>query len=259
MHLTTRAIVLAQTEYGSQDKMLTLLTSDRGQLQAIVKNPRRKGTKSAAALEVLAYSEFVLYQGRTQYMIDSAELIENFFSIREDLTKISLAAYLSELTRYILPQADISGEVLSLLLNTLYLLQHGKRSPALLKGIYELRLMCLAGFMPDTECCHGCGKETGDFTLLPYSGVIFCPDCLRHVEPGMELDDNPADRIRIPFPYSTYLAFRHIVESADHKELFSFRLSSDTEKAFSAAAEAFTLAQTAPSFGSLDFYRTVAE
>ena len=32
-------------------------------------------------------------------------------------------------------------------------------SPAFLKAVYELKLMGLSGFQPDTDGCAGCGKD----------------------------------------------------------------------------------------------------
>ena len=159
MHLKTHAIVLAQTPFGSQDKLLTLLSSDQGMMTAVVKNPGRGKSKMSAACEMLAYSEFCLFSGRTRYIIDSAELENNFFGLRSSLTGLSLAAYLAELTRFVMPQKETADETLRLLLNTLYLLEKKEKSEQMLKAVYELRLMCLSGFQPDVDGCAGCGKK----------------------------------------------------------------------------------------------------
>ena len=161
--LKTHGIVLGQTPYGSQDKILTLLTSDYGMLQVIVKNPGGKKSRLAAACEVLAYSELCLLEGRVRYILQSADLEENFFGLREDLSALSLAGYLCELTRHLMPQKENGAEILHLLLNTLYLLEKKKRSPAFLKAVYELKLMGLSGFQPDTDgLCRLRQRRRGD-------------------------------------------------------------------------------------------------
>ena len=113
--LKTHGIVLAQTPYGSQDKILTLLTSDFGLMQVLAKNPGRKKSQLAACCEVLAYSEFCLMEGRVRTLLDSADLEENFFGLREDLRALSLAGYLCALTRALMPQKETGAETLRLL------------------------------------------------------------------------------------------------------------------------------------------------
>ncbi len=251
MHLKTHGIVLGQTPFGSQDKMLTLLTSDQGMITAIAKNPGRKKSRLAAASEVLAYSELTLFEGRTHYILDAADLENNFFRLREDLDKISLAAYLCELTRFVIPQKETGAETLRLLLNTLYLLEKGARSPAFLKAVYELRLMCISGFQPDVEGCAGCGNTEGDFWLLPGEGIMLCGDCL-----PAYLAQAERELYRIPFPQPVRRAFLHVIQSEPEK-IFSFKLSPDAEKLFSEAVEAFTIFQTGGKFPSLDFYHSL--
>lgn len=251
MHLKTHGIVLGQTPFGSQDKMLTLLTSDQGMITAIAKTPGRKKSRLSAASEVLAYSELTLFEGRTHYILDSADLENNFFKLREDLGKLSLAGYLCELTRFVIPQKETAAETLRLLLNTLYLLEKGARPNNFLKAVYELRLMCLSGFQPDVEGCAGCGETEGDFWLLPGEGVLACKDCLPDF-----LSSAEREPYRVPFPQAVRRAFFHVIQSEPGK-IFSFKLSSDAEKLFADAAEAFTIFQTGGKFSSLDFYHSV--
>lgn len=251
MHLKTHAIVLAQTPFGSRDKLLTLLSSDQGLMTAVVKNPGSGKSRMSAACEMLAYSEFCLFSGRTRYIIDSAELLNNFYSLRNSLTGLSLAAYLAELTKFVMPQKENADEILRLLLNTLYLLEKGEKSERLLKAVYELRLMCLSGFQPDVDGCAGCGKQQGDFWLLPGDGIILCQDCLPEYQ---KLQERAVSRVI--FPQAVRKAFLHVIDAPPQK-LFSFRLSDDGEKAFGQAAEAFTIFQTGGKFKTLDFYRAM--
>ena len=251
MHLKTHAIVLAQTPFGSQDKLLTLLSSDQGMMTAVVKNPGRGKSKMSAACEMLAYSEFCLFSGRTRYIIDSAELENNFFGLRSSLTGLSLAAYLAELTRFVMPQKETADETLRLLLNPLYLLEKKEKSEQMLKAVYELRLMCLSGFQPDVDGCAGCGKNEGNFWLLPGDGIVLCEDCLPEYQ---KLQERPVSRV--VFPEAVRKAFLHVI-TAPPQKLFSFRLSAEAEKAFGQAAEAFTLFQTGGKFGTLDFYKAM--
>ena len=246
MTVKTRGIVLGQIPMRDQDKKLIILTGDMGLIEAIGRHVGGARSKLSAAAEVLAYDDLCLFSGKSGYIVDSADLLRNFYGLRADLHSLSLAGYLCEVTRFILPDRDNGGACLKLLLNTLWLLEQGKRSPALLKAVYELRLLCLSGFAPDLSGCLHCGAEEG-LAFFPLDGTLLCPACLGTM---------PPDRPRMPLPQPVFLAMRHICEAPDEK-LFSFRLTPDSENALGTVTEAFALCQTGGQFKSLDFYKTI--
>ena len=125
-------------------------------------------------------------------------------------------------------------------------MEHGKRSPALIKAVYELRLLSISGFAPDLNGCLGCGAEE-ELTFYPIDGSLFCEHC-RGVM--------PPDRPQMKLPQPVFYAMRHICEAPDEK-LFSFKLTPDSEKALGFVTEYFTLCQTGGKFKALDFYKTV--
>ena len=113
--------------------------------------------------------------------LDSAEPIRIFYRLRESLSRLSLAMYFSELVRLSVREHQTPEEncfVMRLMLNTLHYLENGERSEALLKSIFELRLMTELGMMPDLLMCRSC------CVFLPKrlyfsveEGCFFCADC----------------------------------------------------------------------------------
>ena len=88
------------------DRKLILLTTDMGLVEAIARGVGGRKSKISAAAEVFAYSDFCLFEGKIGYIVDSADLEQNFYNLRLDLQKLSLASYFCELTRFILPDKD---------------------------------------------------------------------------------------------------------------------------------------------------------
>ena len=88
----TCGLVLRETVTRDADKILTVLTLDRGRLSVIARGARRKGSRVAAACQLLAYSEMTLYERGRWTMLDAADTIELFDGLRQDLTAQSLAA-----------------------------------------------------------------------------------------------------------------------------------------------------------------------
>ena len=120
--LVTRGLVLRATETKEADYILTVLTAEHGRLAVIARGARRRSSKLAAACQHLAFSELVLYRRGSWYYLDEASTIALFDGLRADLEKLSLASYFAEMAEAVTSEDLPSGEVLSLLLNSLYAL-----------------------------------------------------------------------------------------------------------------------------------------
>lgn len=171
-----KGLVIKTTDVGEANKLLTLLTPS-GKVQAYAIGVRNIKSKRHAACQLLCYGEYILNEGKSGLTVAESELLENFYAIREDVTKLALAAYFLELTNYA-AEGETVPEVLSWLLNTLFVLSRFTPNQALLKNIYELHLMCLLGFQPDVEECVACGAPKGEKMLFSSAdGGLLCPSC----------------------------------------------------------------------------------
>ena len=153
MHLHTKALVLRETAYKESDKILTLLTQEQGKLTASARGCRRKGSPLAAGSQLLVWSDFILYEYQGRWSVKEAEVEREFRGMREDLDKFSLGCYFGEVTQALALEGLPSPELLSLILNSLHALDRLDRPLALVKGAFELRAMCLAGYEPVLDAC----------------------------------------------------------------------------------------------------------
>lgn len=249
MIVKTHGLVLCQTALSRTDRKLTLLTDEYGVLDAVLRSAQGGKSQRAAASEVLAYSDFCLYKGKSGYIINSADLEHNFYELRLDLQSLALASYFCELTRFVLPDQDNGGDCLRLLLNTLSLLERRLRPPVLLKALYELRLLALSGFAPDLTGCQSCGQFSQNGIFLPIDGVLFCPDCAHLC---------PADRPKFSLSSPVLAAMRRIIDAETNRELFSFQIDAESQQQLGQIAEYFMLCHAGGRFKALDFYHSVA-
>ena len=90
MQTVTDALVLRERKLDEQDRLLTLLSADRGIITAYAKGAGRMKGSMAGATELLCYSHFVLFQNRERCFADKAEANTLFFGIRGDLEKLTL-------------------------------------------------------------------------------------------------------------------------------------------------------------------------
>ena len=87
----TKGIVIKETSYSDNDKILTVLTEKFGKISCMAKGARKTNSSLLAPSQFLVYSEFVLYKGSNFYHINSAEVINTFYSLKTDYDKLKEA------------------------------------------------------------------------------------------------------------------------------------------------------------------------
>ena len=245
-HIFIHGLVLRETETRETANILTLLTAERGRLSVIARGARRKNCKFAACAQSLAWSEWTLYQKEQWYYASEGTTLELFNGLRNNLESMALGFYLAELTEAVTTEEAPAGELLRHLLNGLYALSALGKPPALVKPVFELKLLCLAGYEPLADGCACCGRpEPENPRLDAVQGVLRCGGC-GGGESGRSL----------PLCRDSLAALRHTVYG-DPRRLYSFRLGEEALKRLSAAAEAFLTAQLERGFRTLDFYKSL--
>lgn len=254
MQIKTDGLTIRELNVGESDRIITLLTRDKGVVRASAKGARRPKNRLSSACRLFCYSRFTLYEGREKYIIDDAEPLEVFMGVRKELTRLALAQYFAELAGAVAPRDEPAEPFLRLLLNALHLLETGAKPPALLKAAFEMRLLTLAGYMPDLVACEGCGAYEHDtMYLLPVTGALYCADCIAN-----NLCTPEECRRAVPLSKGALAALRHTVYS-DFGRLFAFTLPERPQRELAAAAESFLLAQLDRTFPTLEFYRGVRD
>lgn len=248
MQITTTGIVLREREH-DDDRILTILTADRGVITAYARGAKKLRGRLLSGTELLCCSRFVLFQYRDRYQVDSAETEQNFFGLRSDVEKLSLAVYLAQLCAQMAPAEEEAGEFLRLILNSLYLLEKDKRSQRLVKAVFELRLLAMAGYMPDLVGCKVCGcYEAESMYFLPLTGDLMCGDCLG--------DAPPDEMVRLRLSPGVLAAMRHILYSEAGK-VFNFTLSEEELRYLGDICEYYAIVQLDTRLSSLDFYKSL--
>ncbi len=246
MQINTDGLVIMEKSVGESDRLITILTRQEGIVRAFAQQAKRLKSKNFSATQLLCYSRFSIYKGRDKYIINDAQPVEVFFDLRRDLERLSLAQYFCELAFALAPEETEAGDFLRLILNALHFLSKGLRPNLLLKSIVEMRMLSLAGYMPNLVCCADCACYEADMMyFLPKSGVLYCADCYR-----------PSAEPAISFSKGVLTALRHTVY-ADFDKLFSFQLPPEGQLQLSKVSEAYVLNTLERTFPTLDFYRSM--
>jgi DNA repair protein RecO (recombination protein O) len=248
----TDGVVLKSRDIGAATRVLSVLTGKSGLIDVFANGARRPKSRLAAVAQPFAYSDFVISRRKDVCTVEAGEIKHTFYALREDIRRLSLAFYLSELTGFLAPRPGESGanpgEYLRLFLNSLYLLETGTREEAFVRAVYELRILAMSGYMPDLVACVSCGVFDGARPVFyPGNGIFLCEDCA-----AAENADRPAVHIS----GAVLSAMRHVIYS-DFEKIFSFRLSGEALGLFGRACEAYVTERTERAFKSLDFYKSV--
>lgn len=152
------ALVLRHTDYAEADRIVSLLTREKGLQKGFAKAARKSRKRFGSALE--PFSQIIVYwrEGRGQlWSLQDTELLNARHGLRTDLVTLTLASYGVELVELLLEEAESQPEVFELLTAFLdFLNQGGDADVARL--LFELRLVYLLGYVPHLLHCSECLK-----------------------------------------------------------------------------------------------------
>lgn len=180
----TDALVLNSRPLGEADRLITLLTWEKGKIAAVARGARKTKSRLAAGVDLFTYGHYLLHQGRSFAIITGQEVKEHFIRFREDPDLYPYGLFLAGLTDRLIAGTEPCPASCRLLLDSWRLLG-GELDRDLLCRAFELKLTDLAGHRPHFEGCLGCGAG-GAHIFSPRQGGVFCPQCAGG--DGMELD-----------------------------------------------------------------------
>ncbi len=241
MQRKTKGLVIREQKIGESDRLVTLLTADFGMIKAFVRRANQLKSRLNSATALFAYGDYTLYKTKDAFVVDDASPIEVFFDLRKDIDRLSLAQYFAQLAYEIGAQEQPEEELLRLMLNSLHLLCRGEKSLSQIKAVFELRAMCIGGYMPAVLACDNCGTyETPTMYFDTLEGKIYCENCPKEGA--------------LPVPKTVVTAVRFICLTEPTK-IFSFSLNEENTKLLSELAEKYMLSRVQRKLSALEFYK----
>ncbi len=258
-------LIVREVAYGEADKILTVLTKEKGKITVYAKGVRHFKNRYQATAQLMSYNEFVLYTRNDFYYLKEAYVIENFYTIRQDLDRFALAQYFLEVAGDVCVEGESQEEMLQLLLNSLYLLTKKEKPLPLIKGVFELRTMVENGWMPALDRCEECGKTAEKYYFDLPGGVLCCPACRKTIQNTVV---PPRGEDGVESRYASYSDFVEVVEGAvldalryveraERSRIFAFTLEPKALQRFATVCERYLLNQLERGFSTLQFYHSL--
>lgn len=161
----TEGIVLNTFKLGEADRIIILISPERGKIRAVGKGVRKTKSKFGSRLEPFTHLDLLIYEGKTLDIINQAEIVDSFKELRTDLEKIKYGSVMLELTDKVSQENEDSRQVFALLLSTLKELKTTDARYGLLLAVFDLKLMSIIGFSPRDPSAMTLSKKNQDLVL----------------------------------------------------------------------------------------------
>ena len=174
----SEGIILRRYALGEADRILSILTPDRGKVRAVAKGVRRPKSRLGGNLDLTNLIDFSAARGRDLDVVSEAQVKDHHPAVLSDLSRLSFALYICELADSFAPE-DMAGPRLFRLVKTTLDALARAPDPWLLARWFETRLLDVSGFMPRLDDCVECAAELEprDHLLDLSAGGALCPNC----------------------------------------------------------------------------------
>lgn len=213
-------MILRSDHLKEYDRRVEILTKERGRISAFAQGARRPNSALSACTILFTFGKFQLYEGRDSYHLQSGTIQNQFGEMAADYDALCYCSYFAEMVRHFTREnMEAPGELL-LMYVTMRAVMGGKVSLALVRAIFELRLMMLAGEMLELfECLH-CGEKNVNTVYLQAGGLV-CENCARK-------EETLRDSYPIVLSGDTLYTLQYILTS-ELNRLYAFTVSDEVQ------------------------------
>ncbi len=243
--IKTKGIVIAVSYSADHDKIITVVTPDLGKISVFCKGAMKAKNTLLNCTEYLAFSEMILYKtANDHYTLNSAEIIELFYPLRNDIEKLNYATLIAKIIYDVTQENEPAAEVLSLFLNTLYVLAETDKQKDFILSVFELRLLAIVGFLPKVARCVTCQtpmkEEMNEFYFSIKEDGVKCEVCQR------------MDKGIIHLSKTTFMALIYIL-SCEAKKLYAFTIPQEALEELKLLAKLYTAQKLEKEYTVLTF------
>jgi DNA repair protein RecO (recombination protein O) len=148
----TEAIILRRVDQGEADRLITVLTPERGKIRVVAKGARKITSRKAGHIELFARTTLMLAKGRQFDVITQADLIDPHLALREDMQRGAIAHYVCDLIERFSQEDHEDRALYALLADALVWLTTAS-DIVLMARYVEMRLLVQAGYRPQLFRC----------------------------------------------------------------------------------------------------------
>lgn len=185
---TSEAFVIDVRKMGEADRLVTFFTEDEGKIRGVAASAARSRRRFGGKLERLSRVRVTFFEkeGRELARIDSCDLLEESFTLHQDLDAAATLSYVAEVVDTFVHEREADPKYFRLLRSLMAAVRAGVE-PALLARYFETWTLRLHGLMPDLDRCGACGRALAGSGARVRTGAMpeaLCGTCAR---PGVRV------------------------------------------------------------------------
>ncbi|HCJ06976.1 MAG: DNA repair protein RecO [Lachnospiraceae bacterium] len=231
-------IVLSSMPVGDYDKRLVLLTKERGKITAFARGARKPNSPYLGLSEPFNFGTFSLMEGFDAYRLVGGEVKEYFLDVKNDIEGICYGTYFCDVMEYL--NVDGIGDIN--MLNLLYVSLRALMNPAipnaLIRRIFELKVLAIDGEAMAAFSCVKCGEKMVTAFYLAGDGMV-CDTCCAGTPQVKRLSQ------------SAIYTIQYIISTSLDK-LYTFQLTDDVFYEVDAVVERYFNKHVTKKFNSLE-------
>lgn len=172
-------IVLRVTDYRESDRILNVLTKERGLVAVTARGSRKPNSKHAAFASPFVYGEMEVNERLGKLQLSSSTVFESFYSIRESYEQLLSASRIASACERV-ADSNPNDALFLLLYHALSVISYGENDPKDTELCFMAKLLKLEGFAPALTYCVRCGEDLRNQKELRFSnsmGGSVCERC----------------------------------------------------------------------------------
>ncbi len=178
----TDAINLKSYNLNDADKIIVMYSKENGLIKGVAKGIKRPKSKLGARMDLLVANSLQLLKGRSMDTIIQAQTVSHFRKTREDIEKLTLSTYISEVVMNFGEGSEsASKDIYELLYKALDKISIAKDKREMLIAVikFQLKMLLIMGFCVELDTCLCCGERILDENMYfsTSMGGTICKEC----------------------------------------------------------------------------------
>ena len=161
-------VIIGESNYKEYDKLLTILTKEKGKIKVYAFNVRRQNSKNIGKTRVFSFGTFELRCENDNYQLENVILKNSFDELSTNYGNACYASYFIELVDYFGYENMESENIYKLLYYTFKALVDGKVEAKLIRRVFELKMLEYQGEYKESDNLSSTDaslRYTWDFVL----------------------------------------------------------------------------------------------
>jgi DNA repair protein RecO (recombination protein O) len=197
MSASNEIIILKEVKYKDNDKILHCFSRSMGKITIMAKNSRKTNSKNLSLTQTLSHISVELYKGKGMYSLSDGEVLNSFYSLKNDYDGFVYSSYIVEILNHVLQENENYSKVFDMTVKLFTMLSESAENIEVLIAAYEIKLVSILGFKPWLESCISCGREDGKYAFSIPEGGLVCGNCREKGQNYVYLNSGDIDCLKL--------------------------------------------------------------